>query len=273
MKTSVQNIVAEVLRRLREEGFLPEEPPGAAPGAMVIFTGSWGAAAEAAAQIRSLTKNGVRLRVLASPGASRVLGVPYLAQQTGCPDIVEPAQVGDPFQAVAAAQVVVLPTLTQNTAAKIALGIRDTMTTELVALALLAAKPVVACGDSMPLWPTDLAALGCSYPSPAYMELTADHRRRLETLGVRFVPAGRLAAEVMAVLRCAPSPPARGPADTGRKPEGRSNRRVITERDVLAALAGGQTQLVVPPGIRITPLARDTARQRGVALVEAAASV
>src|SRR5690606_11158093 len=45
-------------------------------------------------------------------------------------------------------------------------------------------------------------------------------------------------------------------------------RRLITERHVLDAARSGSGRLVVAPGTLVTPLARDAAREHGVAFVE-----
>jgi ethanolamine utilization protein EutQ len=47
-------------------------------------------------------------------------------------------------------------------------------------------------------------------------------------------------------------------------------RRVLTATDVREAAAGGRRELSVLPTVRVTPLARDTARELGVTLVETA---
>ena len=50
-----------------------------------------------------------------------------------------------------------------------------------------------------------------------------------------------------------------------------AKRQLITEKQVLEAAEAGRTTLAVEAGALITPLARDTARERGVAFVEAVA--
>ena len=45
------------------------------------------------------------------------------------------------------------------------------------------------------------------------------------------------------------------------------SRPLVSERDVLAALAAGHARLAVPPNALVTALARDTARERGVEIV------
>lgn len=49
-----------------------------------------------------------------------------------------------------------------------------------------------------------------------------------------------------------------------------SRRALIAEAAVLEAARAGHTQLAVPAGALITPLARDTAREKGIAFVEKA---
>lgn len=51
-----------------------------------------------------------------------------------------------------------------------------------------------------------------------------------------------------------------------------SPRILITEASVLEAIRSGQTQLNIPAGALVTPLARDTARDKGLALVDVPAS-
>jgi hypothetical protein len=46
-------------------------------------------------------------------------------------------------------------------------------------------------------------------------------------------------------------------------------REVVTEADVVDAARAGRTELSVARGALVTPLARDTAKDRGVRLVEA----
>lgn len=62
------------------------------------------------------------------------------------------------------------------------------------------------------------------------------------------------------------TPPVAPPA----APNGSSPRQVVTEDDVLAALAAGHAELRLRAGALVTPLARDAAADKGVRLVEGA---
>jgi len=50
------------------------------------------------------------------------------------------------------------------------------------------------------------------------------------------------------------------------RPAAQSRNRVLTERDVLKAAAAGETEIALPAGTRMTPLAADTARLRGLTI-------
>ena len=46
-----------------------------------------------------------------------------------------------------------------------------------------------------------------------------------------------------------------------------AGKKLITEALVLDAVAAGETSITIPPGAILTPLARDTARERGISVV------
>lgn len=54
------------------------------------------------------------------------------------------------------------------------------------------------------------------------------------------------------------------------KPNDSPKRRLVTERDVRAAARDGRQRLAIPQNALVTPLARDTARELGIALTEEA---
>ena len=64
----------------------------------------------------------------------------------------------------------------------------------------------------------------------------------------------------------APSDP--GPAVPTNEGPLPSGRVVVTEDDVIDAVRAGHDELGIPSGALVTPLARDTAKDRGVRLVE-----
>jgi len=84
-------------------------------------------------------------------------------------------------------------------------------------------------------------------PSPEMRRQIAEMTGAIRSFGVKLLDASEAAAWAL--------------GERGR-------RQVVTEADVLAAAAAGRTALRVEPGAIVTPLARDTARERGIVLTD-----
>ena len=76
--------------------------------------------------------------------------------------------------------------------------------------------------------------------------------------------AGRALQDAKRALGLSDTPRA-APVQGPRVPSGRV---VVTEDDVIDAVRAGRDELGIPSGALVTPLARDTAKDRGVRLVE-----
>jgi len=85
----------------------------------------------------------------------------------------------------------------------------------------------------------------------------ADARRALGLEPHRSSPSQTTVQPVAA-------PPSRAKAPVGRA----GGRAVVTEADVIDAARAGREELRIDAGALVTPLARDTARDQGVRLVE-----
>ncbi len=94
-------------------------------------------------------------------------------------------------------------------------------------------------------------------------------------------PSLRLPVHTQPPLREAPPPSGRpaprgtpnghhpAPMGSGKSVGARNGAGLLTEADVLAALRDGQREIRVAPGTIVTALARDSASDAGIALVEA----
>ncbi len=70
----------------------------------------------------------------------------------------------------------------------------------------------------------------------------------------------RIVQNVLSKLKGEPSPP---PSQATISLE----RKLLTEADVLRAAAQKVREIAVPPGVIVTPLARDTLKEKGIALI------
>jgi flavoprotein len=143
---------------------------------------------------------------------------------------------------------VVFPTLSQNTAARGAWGLRDSLPSEAMAWALKKGIPVVACRD----WvcPGD--------GKDPYSLFLGGMLKKLEAFGVRFCSCSRLAETVTGAGK------ATGPkrAEIPEKPV--ADCRVLTASAVRDAARNGKKRIALGKGCLVTPLARDEAKDCGI---------
>jgi hypothetical protein len=153
---------------------------------------------------------------------------------------------------VAKSELVVLPSLGDDDAAKMALGIFDEPTARVALSALALGKPLLASPHS----PYDDALKA---RSPVLFNLWQGYRKTLENFGFQIVEAEALAGAAQAHLT--PKVESKMASATLGKPAGK--RRVITAQEIEAAAQNGK-RLDVPSNAVVTPLARDRARELGV---------
>ena len=115
--------------------------------ATVLFTGALIGYGDAVASLRELKEDGWQLTAVLSKAAAEVITEERI-QKDICPDViyVEGAPV-DGRKIVDENALVIIPTLTINTAAKVANCIYDNLITNMIYRAMTAGKPIVAAVD------------------------------------------------------------------------------------------------------------------------------
>ena len=259
-EATIRRIVDLCVREIRK--LPPREPGGtceserpcdARPKLLAVFTGGMKGAETALAELAGLRES-FRITGAASASAIRMFGKDRLAAVAdewidGTGTLAEACGV-DGFDAV------VFPTLSQNTAAKAAQGIRDGFACAAMACALLAGRRVVAARDSV-----------CpGRAGGAYAGMLRTILERLVAFGVALCDADDLGAAVRGCSAPAPAPTSASP-EPPRKPAAKGKKTVITASVVQDAARAGKTEIVVDAASLLTPLARDEARERGIRFV------
>ena len=257
-EATIRRIVDLCVREIRK--LPPREPGGtceserpcdARPKLLAVFTGGMKGAEAALTELEGLRKN-YRITGAASASAIRMFGKDRLAAAAdewidGTENPAEACGV-DGFDAV------VFPTLSQNTAAKAAQGIRDGFACDAMACALLAGRRVVAARDSV-----------CpGRAGGAYAGMLRTILERLVAFGVALCDADDLGA---AVRGCSAPAPASASPEPPRKPAAKGKKTVITASAVQDAARAGKTEITLDAAAILTPLARDEARERGIRFV------
>lgn len=158
------------------------------------------------------------------------------------------------------ADVLLMPSVSLNTAAKVALGIADSAPTTLLQQVLLRGKPVFVGRDISEMGRA--LAAQCSAAPPPMLRTAEDHFQVMRQVGVRFCIAANLAAEVAAAFHVERNETPERLAKQRPMPK----REFVTAEDVWKAASQGQTELVYPADAIVTDQAREYAAGRGIAL-------
>lgn len=230
-------VVEEVLRRLAEAPF----------DCLVLFNGSPRGMESALASLGCLKGAGkLRLRTAWTPGASRLFSADRIAHALGS----RPLAVQEPAfaESMQTADLIVLPTLTLSTAAKLAVCIRDSETTRLLSDAIIGGKRLLAATDGV-------LPQGENVPA-AYRKKAGQHLAQLAEYGVALTAAGRIGEEALRIAQSHTAPAA--------APAQRLDDRIITQ----ASLRGiaQNARISIRPDAVVTPFARDAVRAHGITL-------
>lgn len=239
-------VIAEVLRRLGLKADKNTVGKQVLPKVLAVFTGGTTGVETVLTELKLLQAN-ADIIVALSPAAENIVGAARIREKLGADIALITAQSPYSGDLLADIELVLVPVLTQNTAAKLALTLADTFVTTVILRALLCGKPVLAVPDAAdPKQVQNKAAK----PAPALVRALQDNLKKLETFGIAFVSANQLAAEARKLI-----------VSTGTAEAAQAiTKTVIDAAAVTAAAKNGRKTLIIPKGSIITPLARDVAR-------------
>ncbi len=251
----IARITAEVMHRLTEKNKKTRQ--SATYKVLALITGGTIGLESGLEQLEMLQAQGAELSVVLSPAAERVVGKERVEKSLGAQVEVITGEMPFPGRQLREAALVVVPVLTQNTAAKLAQTITDGLAPTLLMQALLMGKPVLAASNAAD--PQDgwriRAQMGKG--APALQQALSMNLKRLSEFGMTLLPVEELAAHCQ-----------RRSGVAEKSGETKSCRKVVVDAAMIQGVAAsGQKQIRLAPGAIVTPLARDIARQQGVELL------
>jgi hypothetical protein len=256
-----QDIVAEVIRRLIERLEADERNARI----IVVFTGATVAFGEAVEQVRSLLLGGFRTQLVFSEAAEHLLASLVKKQLDSFPGVGF-VQAGSWLSALKDAQAVVVPMLSVNTVSKLAALIADNLASNVLLHALLMGKPLIMARDGADPDDSGREALGFHKANAALQQAMRQRLRTIEDYGCILTAADRLASTVRSLVALEGMESYQQNSPAAACPPLNPCGPIATAGDVLHAHQLG-ANLSVGPAARVTPLARDLARQLGVALI------
>ncbi|RKD32759.1 flavoprotein [Thermohalobacter berrensis] len=243
----VNFLVKEVLNRLQNE---PKR-------GLVIYTGGSIGFKEANDQIKKLLRSNWDLTVLLSRGAEKLLTAELIKRKLGIDCGLTDIDIKDVNNLVNDIEIIIVPILTINTAAKIAMGIRDSLTTYIISSAIIKGIPIIAAKDSCKVGDS----FSFSKAPKAYVNMIKNHLKRLEDYGIKLVRANQLyKTTINSSIRN------KFAVQLEDDSSCKLNKKVITREDLIK-LKNKKKKVFVRKDCIITSLAEELARDTGIEIV------
>ncbi|MFO7539741.1 MAG: flavoprotein [Chloroflexota bacterium] len=256
----IDQIVAKVVALVRTR-LATAVPP---QRVLLLFSGASTGYVAGMETIRLLTEANHNLTVIMTASALHVVGEDNV-RQAGARHIVGPDEWVDTPGLVRKIDLLLVPTLSMSTSARLALGMMDSLFSTLILGALLNNKPVIAvCDGADPYGKGGLVFSDTFAGAPALRQKLSDYLGTLIEFGINLVPADGFVTAVINRLhgtaQADPDMPAAVPllTENGRFPT------ILTAADLSTYTPGSHLHL--PAATRLTALAQDIVRQRNLRL-------
>lgn len=227
----------------------PKKDPSSVQGSVLaVFLGSTRGLDSVTQTFRNLSRAGHSIVGYFSPSTVHILDKSKVAQDAELAVVLDELPLGRVSEFIRGFKAVVVPSLTRNTAAKLALGITDSALTYALLVALGNGVPVIAGRDGMyPDAASDCTE--CALDLPGMRNILGAYERVLTEFGTQIVASKDVGASVQRLL-----------ADPSSV-EGTDLDGLITA-EMASAFSGAK--VVLGRRAVVTPLAMDIFRERRI---------
>ncbi|MEG6585368.1 flavoprotein [Dendrosporobacter sp. 1207_IL3150] len=261
----IQYITSEVLRKLKSTDLEEKQETSVRRNkALVILTGGTIGLDQAMCELQEIQNQNIDITVVLSKAAEEIIGINRVHKTLGGDINVVTAHSPYPGKELREADLVLVPVLTQNTVAKIAYTILDTMPATLILQALQLGKPVVAAENAADPHDDWRVKAKMGNASPTLAQALRANLNKARAFGINLVKVNELAALTSKLLYTEVKNEM-APIQAGRK-------AVLDAGTVKSAALNGSKSLIIADGTIVTPLAADVAREYGIELVTASNS-
>lgn len=226
---------------------------------MAVFTGGLIGLDDALKQMQLLQREGYKIEAVLTPNAKKVIGKPKLQESLGSIPVYDDSEDFNKLLSILAeSDVVLIPVMTMNTAAKVANGINDNLATTLIQDSLLSGKPVIGVRDACNLQHLHRQEMGQNKGAKAYNALLVSNLERLEDYGMELCEALELVDTVKNHF---------GGQSVSHSIE-KECQQVFEKRLLsVADLPNTSSKIRISPQTIVTPAAKDAIKERGIEIV------
>ncbi|MCT4593549.1 MAG: hypothetical protein N4A57_04660 [Anaeromicrobium sp.] len=255
-KELIMKVLGDMTTRISSQGIKPrKEVKRAKKYILVLFTGSDFKINRVIEGLKNLEEDGYSLILCFSKDGEEILPIGEIADSLRGEKIYLEEDKNNYLEIIKSSNIVLVPTLTQNTLAKVAVGIQDSFISSLLWQLLWCGKRVFVNVDSA----LDKNNMPCE--NERMLKLMNDHVKRLREFGAKIIKGNNYMTHINEKLE--------KPVYKNDKVEKRpktDSKKVVTEKDVLN-LVGISNELIIYKGTIITPLARDVAKEKEIRIL------
>lgn len=237
---------------------------------LMVFTGAGSGYVAGRDAVRLIVEGGHSLKVIFSSAASILIGEENI-RKAGAREIIRSDQWVWTPTLVQENDLILVPTLSMNTAAKLALGLMDSLANTIILGGLLAGKPVIAIADGADPYGDGGKVFGENYATaPLLRARYLENLSSLKALGIHLVKKEHFLSTVVSCLfdtnpKIETNQPGSHPSTEMTKTSDLSSSWITAAE--LSGFRRGQT-VQIPRGAHLTPLAREMARQLELNMAE-----
>lgn len=240
---------------------------------LILFSGAGSGYVVGMQAIQMLAKADHSLTVVMTASARHVIGAENV-RKAGAEHLIADNEWVNTPKLVREIDLVLMPTLSMNTAAHLALGLMDSLICTLVLGSLLADKPVIAiCDGANPYGNGGRVFSNTNTSAPVLREKIADHLTTLMNFGIQLVKeeaflfslVNRLGESPNSIQPAEPLPTSQNSSAARPKPAAAAAGGILTAADLMVYPHGSTVRLA--SGTKLTPLAQEAVYRQMLHLV------
>lgn len=262
----IKQIVREVVNELRHDAAISaktkkEKNSGVETRALIVFQSGIFRLDEALKQVGMIESQVKKSGVFTSESARAWICGEDLREKTGARCILDTVKQDGLMKVLEKADILVLPTLCMKVAAKVASLTCDDPESGIVFSALARGKKVLAARDGFMFW--EFLANG------RLREEIESILEKLEQFGIVFCKTEELSGVFNKITSSASNPSAPQKIKT-RVFEKTNALSLVTAKDISLAFERKEGEILLASGGKVTPLARDMAKEYAITILEQA---
>lgn len=229
---------------------------------LVIFTGTDVGIMESVRELSMATRYGVEYDVAFSESGSDIIDMDIIKRELNPIRVFTERDKLRTDMVVEGVDAIIVPMTTQNTVAKLSLGIQDTFTSFALWQSLWHGKPVLMDYKNV------INYRGNPSKSPELSNIMKDYVNKLGAMGVVEVNKNSYVSYLLKALNIESNNTSNN-SNEGSLEDSSSvtKKTLITEKDLIELSKQG-SQITIPRRTIVTPLAYDTAKELGIKIIK-----